>query len=115
MADVIFGPTKRHDRRTSLLMTLQRGDGTYPDLSGLLVSDVKLHLKNKNTGAFTAVNVSAIVTPTNPAVVRYDPSALDVATVCEYEMEVQVIDGSGLPETFPSCDRFLWSVVANLA
>jgi hypothetical protein len=115
VADVIFGPTKRGDRKTAILVDLQRGDGTYPDLTGLLTSAIRFHFKDLKTGAVTQGNASAIVSLTNPAQVRYDPTAADVLNVVEYEVEVQVTHLDGLPETFPSCDRFLWPIVPDIA
>jgi hypothetical protein len=115
MAVVTFGPTKRGDRKTSLLMQLKRGDGTLPDLTGLLTSAIRVHLKDRATKIVTQGNASAIVGLATDATVRYDPTAFDVSMVREYEIEVQVTHLDGLTETFPTCDQFLWPIVGDLA
>lgn len=115
MAVITFGPTKRGDRKTSLLLQLKRGDGTLPDLTGLTTADIRIHLKDRATKVVTQGNVSAIVGLATDATVRYDPTAADVLTAREYDIEIQVTHLDGLPETFPTCDQFLWPIIGDLA
>ncbi len=114
MPDVVFGPTKVGDRKDALLLQLKHGDGTPADLTGLTTADVRIHIKNLVTGVVQQSNVSAIVTPAS-GIVRYDPTAADVAEIRDYEIEVKVTFSVGITKRFPNCDRFLWPVVANLA
>ncbi len=107
--------TKRGDTKTSLLLNLVRGDNSSPDLSGLVEADIKIHIKNVETGAVTASNISAIVSVTDPAQVRYDPTPTDVLNVVKYEIEVQVTHTDAKLETFPVCDKFFWNIVKDLA
>jgi len=107
--------TKRGDRKTALLFQLQRGDGTIADLTGLVVADIKIHIKNIETGVVTVASVSAIVAPPTDGKVSYNPTTADVANVGEFEIEIQVTHPGGLTETFPVCDRFFWKIVADLA
>ena len=102
------------DLQTSLFMQLRRGDGTFPDLSGLAVSDVKVHLKNLATKVVKIANISAFV-DASVARVRYDPVPVDVDAVRNYAIEVEVTFLSGKTETFPVCEKWRWNVVAGLA
>ncbi len=101
------------DLQTSLFMQLRRGDGTFPDLSSLLVSDVKVHLKNLETKEVKIVNISGFV---NAALarVRYDPVPIDVAGVRSYDVKVRVEHSPGVTETFPVCESWRWNVQPGL-
>ena len=101
------------DLQTALFMQLRRGDGTFPDLSGLLVSDVKVHLKNLDTKEVKIANISAFVSAPN-AQVRYDPVVIDVATARNYDVKVRVTHASGKTETFPVCESWRWNVHPGL-
>ena len=106
--------TTVNDTQTALFMQLRRGDGTFPDLSGLLVSDVKVHLKNLETKAVKIANISAFVDAA-VARVRYDPVLVDVDAVRNYDIEAEVTHLSGKTETFPVCEKWRWNVIAGLA
>lgn len=101
------------DLQTALFMQLRRGDGTFPDLSALVESDVKVHLKNLDTKEVKVVNITAFV-DASVARVRYDPVAIDVASPRSYDVKVRVTHASGKTETFPVCESWRWNVHAGL-
>ena len=101
------------DTQTALFMQLRRGDGTFPDLSALLVSDVKVHLKDLATKVVKIANISAFV-DASVARVRYDPVTVDVDAVRNYDIKVRVTFASGKTETFPVCESWRWNVIAGL-
>ena len=114
MADIILN-TKRGDDGTSLLVQLTRADGSHPNLTGLALSAIQFHRKNRETGVVISSAASAVVGDPLLAIVRYDPTPTDVLTVKDQEVEVEVTRLDGKKETFPVCDNYFWNIVPDIA
>ena len=109
--------TKRRDRGTAILVQLKRGDGTIVDLTSKLTSQLTFHFKDLATGVIVSGIAASIVVPEADGKVTYNPTVADVASVAEKLVEVEYEDpaASGITETFPVCDRFVWSIVPDIA
>ncbi len=116
MADVEF-TSKRGDRSPAIRVQLQRGDGTIVDLTAKLLSQLTFHIKNIETGVVVSAIATTIIVPETNGEATLTPTAAMVLFVGDFQIEVEYEDpaASGITETFPVCDRFIWHIVPDIA
>ena len=101
------------DLGTSLFMQLRNKDGTFPDLSGIPLTDIDVHLKNRESKITTVRDTTFVVAATTGRI-RYDPVAADVPDARVYDIEVKVLFSSGKTVTYPVCEKWEWKVIGGL-
>lgn len=109
MAETFY--IKKGDTSPALLVDLTP---TGVDITG--ATAVVFNMRARNGGAVKISRAAAsIVTPTNPARVRYDWTAINTDTVGNYDGEFEVTRADGSVETFPNDSYITIQITGDIA
>lgn len=109
MAETFF--LKRGDTSPSLLADLLPSDADITGATGVVFS-------MRQRGSVTPIvnrQPATIVSPTNPARIRYDWQAGDTATAGLFEGEFEVTRADGSVETFPNDSYITIQITGDIA
>lgn len=107
---------KRNDDGTPIEFHLRDRDHQPQDLTGRVVGDFNIRLKNLITGVLTTVLPDSINTPVTAGIITLSTLASVVPNIVTFAVEVEMdTDGAGALKTFPETDAQLQiEIIADL-